>query len=60
MPGVLEANRHEILIAKLNELGELGLLGCTLPENMAARKSTGGLRPTAREVERVDRAIAVP
>ena len=56
MPRVLEANRHEQFDrAIMNEMGELGLLGCTLPEQYGgagANYVTYGL--IAREVERVD------
>ncbi|GAB3013120.1 acyl-CoA dehydrogenase [Bowmanella dokdonensis] len=56
MPRVLEANRHEIFDRKImNELGELGLLGATLPEEYGCagvNYVTYGL--VAREVERVD------
>jgi len=56
MPRVLEANRHERFDREiLTEMGELGLLGCTLPEEYGC----AGLNYTcyglvAREVERVD------
>jgi glutaryl-CoA dehydrogenase len=56
MPRVLEANRHERFDREiLSEMGELGLLGCTLPEEYGC----AGLNYTcyglvAREVERVD------
>jgi glutaryl-CoA dehydrogenase len=56
MPRVLEANRHEIFDANImKELGELGLLGCTLPEKYGCsgvNYVSYGL--IAREVERVD------
>lgn len=56
MPRVLEANRHEIFDVKImRELGELGLLGATLPEKYGCagvNYVTYGL--VAREVERVD------
>ncbi len=56
MPRVLEANRHETFdVEIMKELGELGLLGCTLPEEYGcagASHVTYGL--VAREVERVD------
>ncbi len=55
-PRVLEANRHEIFHREImNELGELGLLGCTLPEEYGCAGVNHvcyGL--VAREVERVD------
>ena len=56
MPRVLEANRHEIFHREImTEMGELGLLGLTLPEAYGC----AGLNYTAyglvaREVERVD------
>jgi len=56
MPRVLEANRHERFDREiLREMGALGLLGCTLPEEYGC----AGLNYTcyglvAREVERVD------
>jgi glutaryl-CoA dehydrogenase len=56
MPRVLEANRHETFdVEIMKELGALGLLGCTLPEEYGcagASHVTYGL--VAREVERVD------
>jgi glutaryl-CoA dehydrogenase len=56
MPRVLEANRHEIFHREImNELGELGLLGCTIPEEYGCAGVNSvvyGL--VAREVERVD------
>ncbi|GAA0358482.1 acyl-CoA dehydrogenase [Bowmanella denitrificans] len=55
-PRVLEANRQEIFHREImNELGELGLLGATLPEEYGCagvNYVTYGL--IAREVERVD------
>ena len=56
MPRVLEANRHETFDrAIFNEMGEMGLLGVTLPEAYGA----AGLNNVcygliAREIERVD------
>ena len=56
MPRVLEANRHEIFDrAIMDEMGEMGLLGPTFPEEYGA----AGLNAVcygliAREVERVD------
>jgi glutaryl-CoA dehydrogenase len=56
MPRVLEANRHERFHREImNELGELGLLGATLP----AKYGCAGVNYVsyglaAREVERVD------
>jgi glutaryl-CoA dehydrogenase len=56
MPRVIEANRHEIFHREImNELGELGLLGCTIPEEYGCAGVNSvvyGL--VAREVERVD------
>jgi len=56
MPRVLEANRNEVFdVAIMRELGELGLLGATLPEKYGCagvNYVTYGL--IAREVERVD------
>ena len=55
-PRVLAANRHEQFDREImNELGELGLLGCTLPEEYgcaAVNHVAYGL--VAREIERVD------
>lgn len=55
-PRVLEANRHEIFHREImNELGELGLLGCTLPEKYGcAGVNHVAYGLIAREVERVD------
>lgn len=56
MPRVLEANRHENFDREiLSEMGELGMLGSTLPESLGgidANYVSYGL--VAREVERVD------
>lgn len=56
LPRVLEANRHEIFDRKImEELGELGLLGATLPAEYGGSEVnyvSYGL--VAREVERVD------
>ena len=56
LPRVLEANRHEHFDRSImNELGELGLLGATLPEEYGGsgiNYVSYGL--IAREVERVD------
>jgi glutaryl-CoA dehydrogenase len=58
MPRVLEANRHERTDrAIINEMGELGLLGATIPEaygGAGVNYVAYGL--IAREVERVDSA----
>ena len=56
MPRIIEANRHETFDrAIMNEMGSMGLLGCTLPEEYGGSELnyvTYGL--IAREVERVD------
>jgi glutaryl-CoA dehydrogenase len=56
MPRILEANRHERFDREImNELGELGMLGSTLPEEYGCANVNHvvyGL--IAREVERVD------
>ncbi|WP_404398129.1 acyl-CoA dehydrogenase [Idiomarina loihiensis] len=56
MPRVLEANRNENFDRKImNELGEMGLLGATLPEEYggsSVNHVSYGL--IAREIERVD------
>lgn len=56
MPRVLNANRHEHFDREImNELGELGLLGCTIEEKYGCADVNNvvyGL--VAREVERVD------
>jgi glutaryl-CoA dehydrogenase len=56
MPRIIEANRHEQFDRSiLNEMGELGLLGSTLPADVGgigANYVSYGL--IAREVERVD------
>lgn len=56
MPRILEANRHETFDrAIFNEMGEIGLLGSTLPEKYGCAELNSvcyGL--IAREVERVD------
>jgi len=56
MPRVLNANRNEHFDREiLNEMGDLGLLGCTLPETYGCAGVNHvcyGL--TAREIERVD------
>lgn len=56
MPRVLEANRNEIFHREImSELGELGLLGCTLPEKYGcADVNHVAYGLIAREVERVD------
>jgi len=56
MPRIIEANRNEIFHKEImNEMGELGLLGSTIPEEFGgvdANYTSYGLM--AREVERVD------
>lgn len=58
MPGIIEANRHEKFDRNIfNEMGDLGMLGATLPEEYGGP----GLNHVcygliAREVERVDSA----
>lgn len=58
MPGITEANRHETFDRNIfNEMGELGMLGATLPEEYGGPGLSHvcyGL--IAREVERVDSA----
>ena len=56
MPRIVKANRNEIFHREImNEMGELGLLGSTIPEEfggVGANYTSYGL--VAREVERVD------
>jgi len=56
LPRIVEANRHEIFDREIvNEMGELGLLGSTMPEQYGCAGTNYtcyGL--IAREVERVD------
>jgi glutaryl-CoA dehydrogenase len=56
MPRVLEANRHEVFHREImTEMGSLGLLGSTLPEEYGgAGASYTAYGLIAREVERVD------
>jgi glutaryl-CoA dehydrogenase len=58
MPGIVEANRHEKFDRNIfNEMGDLGMLGATLPEEYGGPGLSHvcyGL--IAREVERVDSA----
>lgn len=53
---IVEANRDQVFHREImNELGELGLLGCTLPEQYGcAGVSSVAYGLVAREVERVD------
>ena len=61
MPRVLEANRHEQFDREImSEMGELGLLGSTMPEDYGgagANYVAYGL--VAREVERVDSRLSL-
>ena len=56
MPRIIEANRNEVFHREImNEMGALGLLGSTIPEEfggVGANYTSYGL--VAREVERVD------
>jgi len=56
MPRIIKANRNELFHREImNEMGELGLLGSTIPEEfggVGANYTSYGL--VAREVERVD------
>ena len=55
MPRILEANRHERFDrAILNEMGEMGFLGCTLDSHGCAGVSYVAYGLIAREVECVD------
>lgn len=56
MPRILEANRKEIFHREImNEMGSMGLLGCTLPEEYGgAGLNYVSYGLIAREVERVD------
>jgi len=55
MPRVLEANRHEIFHREImTELGEQGLLGCTINGYGCAGTNYVSYGLIAREVERVD------
>lgn len=56
MPGIIEANRHEQFNREImNEMGELGLLGATIPEEYGgAGVNYVSYGLIAREVERVD------
>jgi len=56
MPRVLEANRHETFDREImNEMGEIGFLGCTIPEAYGgAELNYVSYGIIAREVERVD------
>ena len=55
MPRILEANRHEIFDREImNEMGELGLLGCTIDGYDCAGLNYVSYGLIAREVERVD------
>ena len=56
IPRIIKANRNEVFHREImNEMGELGLLGSTIPEEfggVGANYTSYGL--VAREVERVD------
>jgi glutaryl-CoA dehydrogenase len=56
MPRIIEANRNEVFHREImNEMGELGLLGSTIPEEfggVGTNYTSYGL--VAREVERID------
>lgn len=55
LPRVIEANRKEIFHREiLNELGELGALGCTIKGYGCAGASSVAYGLLAREIERVD------
>ncbi len=55
MPRVLEANRHERFERNIfNEMGELGLLGCTIQGYGCAGVNQVSYGLIAREIERVD------
>ncbi|XP_066158577.1 glutaryl-CoA dehydrogenase, mitochondrial [Euwallacea fornicatus] len=55
MPRIIEANRHEIFDRKImNELGDIGVLGCTIKGYNCAGVSNVAYGLLAREVERVD------
>ncbi|MCW8908656.1 MAG: acyl-CoA dehydrogenase family protein, partial [Sedimenticola sp.] len=54
-PRILEANRNEIFHREImNEMGELGLLGCTIDGYDCAGLNYVSYGLIAREVERVD------
>lgn len=56
MPRIVEANRNEVFHREImTEMGALGLLGCTLPEDVGcAGVSHTAYGLVAREVERID------
>ncbi|XP_050514549.1 glutaryl-CoA dehydrogenase, mitochondrial [Diabrotica virgifera virgifera] len=55
MPRVIEANRKEVFHREImNEIGELGVLGCTIKEYGCAGVSNVAYGLLTREVERVD------
>lgn len=55
LPGIIEANRHEIFERDiLRKMGELGLLGCTIDGYGCAGMSHVAYGLIARAVERVD------
>eukprot|EP00039_Didymoeca_costata_P018809 m.335060 g.335060 ORF g.335060 m.335060 type:complete len:433 (+) comp17506_c0_seq1:164-1462(+) len=58
LPRIVEQNRHEIFEREvLNEMGELGMLGCTINHESCAGMSYVSYGVIAREVERVDSAF---
>ncbi|CAH1111504.1 unnamed protein product [Psylliodes chrysocephalus] len=57
MPRVIEANRNEVFHREImNEIGQLGVLGCTLKGYGCAGVSSVAYGLLTREVERVDSA----
>jgi len=55
MPRVIMASRHEVFDREImSEMGELGLLGCTIDGYGCAGLSSNAYGLVAREVERVD------
>ena len=55
MPRIVEANRHEIFHREiLNEMGDLGFLGCTIDGYGCAGVNYVSYGLIAREIERVD------
>lgn len=57
MPRIVQANRHELFDRTiLNEMGEMGLLGCTIEGYGCAGVSYVAYGLVAKEVERVDSA----
>lgn len=57
LPRIIQANRHERFDREiLNEMGELGMLGCTSRHESCAGMSYVSYGVLAREVERIDSA----